>query len=117
MTKAIIEMAKQRRSETFKDMTANQIKRERPIATAYLYEFEGGKGVGVFVPDCPICGATHLHGAGSALNGLRSPSCLITDETIPNNYQLQIDLTDPDNVRLAKKYSLPLGDVYEATEM
>ena len=116
MTKAIKEMAKQRRGEMFKDMTVEEICAEVPIANAYLYEFES-RGVGVFVPDCPICGSTHLHGAGSALNGLRSPFCLITDEPIPNNYKLQLDMGDPDNVRLAKKYELPLGEMYEATKM
>lgn len=106
MTKAVKQMAKERRQRMFAGMTVEEICNEVPIANAYLYEFEVGKGVGVFVPDCPICGATHLHGAHSGVNGLRSPVCLITDEPIPNNYELQIDWTDPDNVQLAKKYGL-----------
>ncbi|WP_431029654.1 hypothetical protein [Lysinibacillus sp. LZ02] len=108
MTKAIKQMARERRAVMFEGMTVEEISHELPIATAYLYEFRGMREekVGVFVPDCPICGATHLHGAYSEPEGIRSPVCLITDEPIPNNYQLQIDWSDQDNVRLAKKYNI-----------
>lgn len=108
MTKAILQMAKERRAAMFEDLTVEEIHQELPIAKAYLYEFEWARPekVGIFVPDCPICGATHLHGAYSEIEGRRSPLCLITDEPIPNNYQLQIDWSDPDNVRLAKENNL-----------
>lgn len=92
----------------FEGMTVEEICAEIPTATAYLYEFQVSKDVGIFVPDCPICGATHLHGARNEPGGLRSPLCLITDEPIPNNYQLQIDWSDQDNIRLAKEYNIPI---------
>lgn len=112
VTKAVKQMARERRIKMFAGMTVEEICSEIPKAAAYLYEFEVSKGIGVFVPDCPICGATHLHGAHSGLNGMRSPMCLITDELIPNNYQLQIDWSDQDNVRLANKYNIEMpGDV------
>lgn len=108
MTKAIKGQARLRRLQMFTGMSVEEVCAEVPIAKAYLYEFQVSKGVGIFVPDCPICGATHLHGAQNEPEGIRSPFCLITDEPIPNNYQLQIDWLDEDNIRLAKEYNIPI---------
>ncbi|MGA3601165.1 hypothetical protein [Lysinibacillus agricola] len=106
MTKAIKEMARARRENMFEGLTDEEIYSEVPIAQAYFYEFQVGRGIGIFVPDCPICGATHLHGAHNSPEGLRSPYCLVTDEPIPNIYQLQLDWSDEDNIRLACKYGI-----------
>lgn len=111
MTRATIKAARIRREKMFAGMTAEEIRNQIPIVKAYFYEYQLTKGIGLFIPECPICGETHLHGADISGSYHRSTHCAITDEPIPHNYQLQIDWEDEDNIRLAKKYDIPINDV------
>lgn len=107
ITKSILETAKLRREEIFRGKTEQEIQRMVPVNKAYLYEYENeyATGVGIFVQDCIVCGCQHKH--GNAGEGTYSNHCDIgNEEAIPFNYELQLDWSDEDNIRLAKKYGI-----------
>lgn len=107
VTKTVIEAARLRREEMFKGMTPDEIRHSIPVVKAYFYKLSK-RNLGVFIPECVLCGETHLHGADE-YNGHRSTHCSIQNEVIiPHNYQLQIDWEDEDNIRLAKEYNIPI---------
>lgn len=105
-TKAIAEAAEERRNEMFAGLSEMEIKQQIPINKGYLYEYENERASnwGLFISECVICGHHHKHGNGGS--GTYSIHCDNGGGPFPWKYDVQLDMTDEDNIRLAEKYGL-----------
>ncbi|WP_042472710.1 hypothetical protein [Bacillus ndiopicus] len=112
LTKAVIEKAKQRRAIMFEGMTESEIRQHVPINKGYLHEYENERAInwGLFIPECVVCGGTHIHGNGGS--GTYSKHCnndrsiIGEDEVFPSQYEIVLDMSDEDNQRLSEKYGV-----------
>lgn len=120
ITKAMIQDAKRKREEMFQEMSDHEILAYVPTNKGYFYEFESRFNIGIFIPQCCICGGLHKHGQ-EVYNGTRVTMCKLkglvdNDEVIPLNYSINIDWNDLDNIRLANKYSIKIPEVVDKSE-
>lgn len=106
ITKAILAAAKERREKMFASLSDSEIQLLVPVNKGYLYEYQnnGFHGWGLIVDECVLCGEQHKHGNGGL--GEYSIHCNYGSEVFPFKYDIQLDMTDEDNVRLAEKYEV-----------
>ncbi|QDZ97892.1 hypothetical protein D0439_04320 [Lysinibacillus fusiformis] len=112
ITKTMIQDAKRKREEMFQEMSDQEILAYVPTNKGYFYEYERRFDIGIFIPQCCLCGALHKHGKGE-YNGTRITMCKLkglvgSNEVIPHNYRINIDWDDLDNIRLANKYGIKI---------
>jgi len=95
-----IQQALERRNQ-YKGMTDDEITLFSPVANAEFVQNKQTKGISLVVKECPICGDKHSHGYGDLQGGFRVPHCRNEErETIPYNYELVIDWSNAENIRL-----------------
>lgn len=107
LTKAIAEAAKQRRVKMFNGLEGLEIQTHVPINKGYLYEYEnnGRCNWGLYIQECVLCGDQHKHGNGGS--GEYSIHCIVNPEEVyPFAYNVQLDMDDEDNIKLAEKYGV-----------
>lgn len=116
MTKKVLQAEQLRRELEYKGMIESEIKDLLPLNKVILYENKNSGALAMYVPQCTICGYTHIHGVGDATSDVelshRLAHCELLDskEVVPSGYILLIDQSNSNNIRLATKYGITLAD-------